>query len=88
MLGVVSEGKDKDGGSEIVIERDEEILKVLDRLIFYLRIVYSIDYYSAVEYPNEDEMPHRCGMIHVRGTNTLSKITQINGRCCILGSVV
>lgn len=68
-------GKDKDSSSEVVIERDDELLTVLDRMLLYLRIVYSIDYYGAYEYPNEDEMPHRCGIIHARGLNTVAKIT-------------
>ncbi|XP_030921109.1 serrate RNA effector molecule homolog [Geospiza fortis] len=41
--------------------------RVLDRLLLYLRIVHSVDYYNTSEYPNEDEMPNRCGIIHVRG---------------------
>lgn len=53
-------------------------LQVLDRMILYLRIVHSLDYYSASEYPNEDEMPHRCGIIHGRGPPPL-KITQNDG---------
>ena len=39
---------------------------VLDRLILYLRVVHSFDFYNGSEYPNEDEMPNRCGMLHVR----------------------
>jgi len=41
-------------------------VKILDRLILYLRLVYSFDFYNGTEYPNEDEMPNRCGMLHVR----------------------
>jgi len=52
---------------ETSIERDAELAGVLDRLVFYLRAVHSVDYYAAVEYPNEDEMPHRCGIMHARG---------------------
>ncbi|RMB88230.1 hypothetical protein DUI87_35387 [Hirundo rustica rustica] len=37
---------------------------VLDRLLLYLRIVHSVDYYNTSDYPNEDEMPNRCGIIH------------------------
>ena len=33
----------------------------------YLRIVHSIDYYNGSDYPHEDEMPNRCGILHVRG---------------------
>ncbi|XP_078585527.1 serrate RNA effector molecule homolog isoform X3 [Branchiostoma floridae x Branchiostoma japonicum] len=69
LLGTGEEGEDK--GSEVTpeltLERDEERLKVLDRLLLYLRIVHSIDYYTATEYPNEDEMPNRCGIMHGRG---------------------
>ncbi|KAG8430694.1 hypothetical protein GDO86_020125 [Hymenochirus boettgeri] len=53
--------------TEISVERDEKLIKVLDKLLFYLRIVHSVDYYNNCEYPNEDEMPTRCGMMHVRG---------------------
>ena len=38
----------------------------LDRLILYLRIVHSLDFYNQAEYPLEDEMPNRCGLLHVR----------------------
>ncbi|OCT59605.1 serrate RNA effector molecule homolog A isoform X1 [Xenopus laevis] len=58
----------KDGNpTEISVERDDKLIKVLDKLLFYLRIVHSVDYYNTCEYPNEDEMPTRCGMMHVRG---------------------
>jgi len=40
--------------------------KVLDRLILYLRIVFSFDFYNINEYALEDEMPNRCGLLHVR----------------------
>jgi hypothetical protein len=39
---------------------------LLDKLILYLRIVHSIDFYSASEYQQEDNMPNRCGVLHVR----------------------
>lgn len=54
--------------------------QVLDRLILYLRIVHSIDYYNTCEYPSEDEMPNRCGMIHVRGPIPPNRITQGEGQ--------
>ncbi|KAM8794241.1 serrate RNA effector molecule homolog [Eudromia elegans] len=53
--------------AEVTVERDEKLLKVLDKLLLYLRIVHSVDYYNACEYVNEDEMPNRCGIVHVRG---------------------
>lgn len=43
------------------------MIAVLDRMVWYLRIVYSIDFYNGIEYPNEHEMPHRCGIVHARG---------------------
>lgn len=53
--------------------------QVLDRLLLYLRIVHSIDYYNNCEYPSEDEMPNRCGMIHVRGPIPPNRITHGEG---------
>lgn len=55
--------------------------QVLDRLLLYLRIVHSIDYYNACEYPSEDEMPNRCGMIHVRGPIPPNRIAHSEGQC-------
>lgn len=48
-------------------EIDESLVKLLDRLVLYLRIVHSLDYYSGAEYLYEDDMPNRCGIIHIRG---------------------
>ncbi|KQS71036.1 serrate RNA effector molecule homolog isoform X2 [Drosophila erecta] len=64
LLGLTGENKDTDGEP---IERDEQLISVLDRLVLYLRIVHSVDYYNHCEYPYEDEMPNRCGIIHARG---------------------
>nr|CAB3266586.1 serrate RNA effector molecule homolog [Phallusia mammillata] len=66
------EDKDKEEGEEpgeatVKITRDPELIKILDRLLYYLRIVHSVDYYNASEYPCEDEMPNRCGIVHARG---------------------
>ncbi|KAJ8867715.1 hypothetical protein PR048_031518 [Dryococelus australis] len=61
-----------DSGS---FERDETLIMVLDRLLLYLRIVHSVDYYNHCEYPNEDEMPNRCGIMHARATPPTSKVT-------------
>lgn len=56
--------------------------QAVDRMVLYLRLVHSIDYYSANEYPNEDEMPHRCGIMHARGTppGPTAKLTQNDGK--------
>ncbi|KAI6191692.1 Arsenite-resistance protein 2-like protein [Aphelenchoides bicaudatus] len=48
------------------IEVDKTLIAYLDKLAIYLRVVHSIDYYNHVEYGNEDSMPNRMGMIHVR----------------------
>lgn len=64
LLGLSGDTKDGEGEP---IERDDALLTVLDRLVLYLRIVHSVDYYNHCEYPYEDEMPNRCGIIHARG---------------------
>ena len=51
-------------------------LQVLDQMLLYLRIVYSFDYYSTVEYPHEDAMPHRCGIFHARGPQPKGRVLQ------------
>ena len=56
------------------VSRDEELIHVLDRLLLYLRIVHSVDFYNHSEYPNEDEMPNRCGIIHARGPASTDKV--------------
>ncbi|XP_026293345.1 serrate RNA effector molecule homolog isoform X2 [Frankliniella occidentalis] len=58
------------------VDRDDQLTKVLDKLLLYLRIVHSVDYYNHCEYPNEDEMPNRCGIMHARGTPPSTKVTQ------------
>lgn len=56
------------------VDRDDTLIAVLDRIILYLRIVHSIDYYNHCEYPNEDEMPNRCGILHARGPPPTAKV--------------
>merc|ERR1719481_1709991 len=56
------------------IQRDEELIQVLDKMVLYLRIVHSVDFYNHSEYPNEDEMPNRCGILHVRGIPPAAKV--------------
>lgn len=64
--GEIDDSK-KNDKTELSIEKDEKMIAVLDRMVWYLRIVYSIDFYNGIEYPNEHEMPHRCGIVHARG---------------------
>ncbi|KAM9728022.1 serrate RNA effector molecule homolog isoform 5-T5 [Menidia menidia] len=74
--GMDPEENNKEGNpAETTVEKDDKLAKVLDRLILYLRIVHSVDYYNTCEYPSEDEMPNRCGMIHVRGPIPPNRIT-------------
>ncbi|XP_067011210.1 serrate RNA effector molecule homolog isoform X3 [Anabrus simplex] len=63
------------GDDSATVDRDEALIKVLDRLLLYLRIVHSVDYYNHCEYPNEDEMPNRCGIMHARGIPPSSKFS-------------
>ena len=42
-----------------------------------MRIVHSIDYYNATEYQQEDWMPNRCGVMHVRGPSDPKAAGQI-----------
>ena len=44
-------------------------------MVLYLRIVHSVDFYNHSEYPNEDEMPNRCGILHARGIPPPAKVT-------------
>ncbi|VDK45567.1 unnamed protein product [Anisakis simplex] len=52
---------------KVPFQRDDALINKLDHILIYLRIVHSIDFYNHGEYPNEDVMPNRCGMMHVRG---------------------
>ncbi|XP_066963072.1 serrate RNA effector molecule homolog isoform X2 [Macrobrachium rosenbergii] len=70
-----SAGNSEEKAEGEAIERDPSLIKVLDRLLLYLRIVHSVDYYNHSEYPNEDEMPNRCGIMHARGIPPSSKVT-------------
>ena len=49
-----------------LVTEDCSDVKVLDKMILFLRLVYSFDFYNQIEYPLEDEMPNRCGLFHVR----------------------
>nr|CAG4641608.1 EOG090X04A7 [Eurycercus lamellatus] len=83
LLGASATEEGEEAEATAGVTRDEELIKVLDRLLFYLRIVHSVDYYNHCEYPNEDEMPNRCGIMHARGIPPSSKVTQneINDYC-------
>lgn len=79
LLGLEPASDTQDTAS--TVERDDNLISVLDKIILYLRIVHSVDYYNHCEYPNEDEMPNRCGILHARGPPPTSKtdMTQFIG---------
>ncbi|CAH0546059.1 unnamed protein product [Brassicogethes aeneus] len=79
LLGIEPSSENLDSTS--TVERDESLIAVLDKILLYLRIVHSVDYYNHCEYPNEDEMPNRCGILHARGPPPASKtdVTQFTG---------
>lgn len=58
--------KENDDENNYPIVINEELQKNLDLVLLYLRIVHCLDYYNANEYQHEDEMPMRCGIMHVR----------------------
>lgn len=75
LLGASASEEGEEAEAAAGLTRDDELIKVLDRLLFYLRIVHSVDYYNHCEYPNEDEMPNRCGIMHARGIPPSSKVS-------------
>lgn len=48
-----------EGDAKTPFERDDRLLQIIDKLVLYLRIVHSIDFYAALDYPAEDTMPNR-----------------------------
>ena len=50
------------------LQTDTSFLQTVDRLIWYLRIVHSLDSFNGVVFPAEDHMPHRLGIITARAT--------------------
>lgn len=44
----------------------DQSTKFLDKMLWYLRIVHSFDYYKKLIYKQEDELTLRLGVIHVR----------------------
>ena len=58
-------------------EADVELIGALDRLLIYLRLVYSIDFYAPAIYPRESDMPHPCGIMHVRPSKMPPMATEL-----------
>lgn len=66
---------------QIKFEKDLKLASLLDKLILYLRIVHSIDYYNITEYQQEDWMPNRLGILHARERiATLASSTQSSSK--------
>ena len=63
--GLYDEAENRNPILELLTENCEDVT-VLDRLVLFLRIVYSFDFYNQNEYAMEDEMPNRMGLFHVR----------------------
>ena len=42
------------------------VSQINDSLLWYLRIVHSVDYYAGNMVNQEHQMPHRCGIITAR----------------------
>ncbi|CAF0858744.1 unnamed protein product [Brachionus calyciflorus] len=57
-----------------MMEIDHDYLKALDKLILYLRVVHSIDFYNSIEYQQEDSMPNRLGILFVRPGPSTQKL--------------
>ena len=88
LMGTASPHQGEPGEKpEVDLSRDDGLLRVLDRLILYLRVVHSLDYHNGSDYPYEDEMPNRCGIIHVRGV-TPDKCSLTEGTRFTLVSVL
>ncbi|KHJ41686.1 Arsenite-resistance protein 2 [Trichuris suis] len=73
LLGTATDETNVNGDAKVHFEQDATLTQVIDPLLLYLRIVHSVDYYNHGEYPNEDEMPNRCGLIHVRGSPSVNQ---------------
>lgn len=59
-------GVNEQNVSNFEFTQDKEILKALDKVILYLRVVHSYDYYASTEYVGEDDMPQRLGIMFAR----------------------
>lgn len=38
--------------------------------------MYSVDYYNMSQYASEDEMPNRCGIMHLRGMPSNTEVNK------------
>ncbi|KAL5493110.1 hypothetical protein EMCRGX_G014236 [Ephydatia muelleri] len=76
--GEEEEGAIADPSTDL-LDNSHDKLKVLDKLLWYLRIVHSLDFYTPMFFPVEDRMPHRCGIVTARGSKPKSiKLEEVN----------
>lgn len=61
-------GVDEQNDSSFEFKQDDELFKALDKVILYLRVVHSYDYYASTEYSGEDDMPQKVGIMFARPT--------------------
>lgn len=66
LLGDSANPTPKSTSAPIDIEIDHSYNAVLDKLVLYLRVVHSFDFYNSTEYQQEDSMPNRCGIMFAR----------------------
>lgn len=67
--------EDMNSAKEEEEEGDAELAAALDQLLLYLRLVYSVDFYAPALYPRESDMPHPCGVLHVRPSKLPATMT-------------
>lgn len=65
----------KSSSAPIDLEIDAEFKATLDKLVLYLRVVHSFDFYNCTEYQQEDSMPNRCGIMFARPVVTSGQKT-------------
>lgn len=70
---MIDSGRLNETPTDQKVDRDSNLTRILDRLILYLRIVHSIDYYGCRFDANEDQEPKRIQLIHIRGPESCSR---------------
>ena len=71
LLGI---NQDEETKEVFDIEINDDLIQYLDKLILYLRIVHSFDFYNCIEYHREDDMPNRFGLLHIRGRKSKERL--------------
>lgn len=61
-------GLNEQDDKEFEFTQDPELMKALDKVILYLRVVHSYDYYSSTEHLREDDLPQKIGVMLIRPT--------------------